>query len=353
MHYVKFLLFHVYALVGIAAMWSGGMWIVAGLLFTVVSTVAGDLFLGNDQSEPVPLHKGFYNLLLWSALPLLGLLVTVGIVQFSTPPENQSPLLWLAAVLYTGLLTGTLGTVTAHELVHRKWGCFSHRVGRWLLAFSFDSNFAIEHVFGHHINIATERDPASAPRGRTVYQHILVSTIKGNRSAWEIEKKRLNKSDSSEFSGGNRFLRGVTMSLVLLIASYAIGGIYGLLFFTLSGLVAKSLLEMVNYMEHYGLVRLPGKRVYPRHSWNTNNKISSWSMFNLTRHSHHHANAAVPFQHLKPMSDAPLMPTGYLGTMGLTLFPGLWFRLMEPKLEHWDAYFASEEERRFLQHGER
>ncbi|BDX06832.1 alkane 1-monooxygenase [Planctobacterium marinum] len=345
MHQAKFLLFHVYAILGIASFWMNGNWIVWGFLVTVGSIVAGDLLLGDDVSEPKPVNKAFYNLLLWCAMPLLATLVVMAII---TIEQSSSWLLWLTSALYVGLLTGTLGTVTAHELVHRKWGSFSHRVGRWLLAFSFDSNFAIEHVFGHHINIATEKDPASAPRGRNVYQHILVSSISGNISAWKLEKQRLQRAEHALLSHHNRFIRGVMMSVVFLLISWMLAGVNGLLFFTLSGLIAKSLLEIVNYMEHYGLVRVPGKRVYPRHSWNANNKISSWSLFNLTRHSHHHANANVPFQHLKPMSDAPFMPTGYLGTIGLTLIPPLWFKLMAPKLAHWDQYFADEGELQLL-----
>ncbi len=347
MYYLKFFLFHCYAVIGITTIWLGEMWLIAGFAFTLFSIVFGDLFLGDDLSEPKPAPAWCYRLQLWWALPLLATLMFVAITQLSSL-QNSSLLFWCVAVLYCGLLIGTLGTVTAHELVHRKWGSFSHRVGRWLLAFSFDSNFAIEHVFGHHINIATEKDPASAPRGRNVYQHIVISTIKGNISAWKIEKARLERNKSSLLSLRNRFIRGVLFSVLLMLLSYFLGGIAGLLFFTASGLIAKSLLEIVNYMEHYGLVRIPGKRVFPRHSWNANNKISSWSLFNLTRHSHHHANANVPFQHLKPMSEAPLMPTGYLGTLGLTLIPPLWFALMQPKLAQWDQQFASEEELQWL-----
>lgn len=346
MHQIKFLLFHFYAFLGIAAFWWGNYYIIAGFIFTTMSIVAGDLLLGDDISEPKPINKAYYNLLLWSALPLLAILMLVAIVRVN---QTSSWMLLCVAVLYVGLLIGTLGTVTAHELVHRKWGSFSHLIGRWLMAFSFDSNFAIEHVYGHHINIATSKDPASAPRGRTVYQHIVISTIKGNASAWQLEKQRLQKANELLISHHNRYIRGILMTVILIIVSGSIGGFMGLSFFIASAVIAKSLLEIVNYMEHYGLVRVPGKRVFPRHSWNANNKVSSWSLFNLTRHSHHHANANVPFQHLKPISDAPLMPTGYLGTLGLTLIPPLWFKLMAPKLNHWDQHYADPNELALLE----
>jgi alkane 1-monooxygenase len=107
-------------------------------------------------------------------------------------------------------------------------------------------------------------------------------------------------------------------------------------------LLSKAILEIVNYMEHYGLVRDKSHPVAPRHSWNTNKKISSWSMFNLSRHSEHHAQGHIPFYQLKPYEDAPMMLNGYLGTISLTLIPPLWFKLMKPKLQHWDQVYATE-----------
>lgn len=347
MHYFKFYLFHIYALIGIAAFIAGGKWIFVAFALTTLSIVLGDLHLGDDISEPEIKHAWPYDFQLWLALPLLTGLMLAGLYQFGnliTVSTKQSVVSWLCGVVYAGLLIGTLGTVTAHELIHRRWGTFSHTIGRWLLAYSFDSNFAIEHVFGHHLNIATDKDPASAPRGRSVYQHILQSTWQGNISAWNIETKRLHRQKHRRLTPQNRFISGISMSLVLLVLAFVLADLNGLLFFALSGIVAKSLLEMVNYMEHYGLVRLHGRRVFPRHSWNSNNKISSWTLFNLTRHSHHHANANIPFQHLKPTPNAPMMPSGYLGTLALTLVPPLWYRIMKPKLAHWDKYFASEEE---------
>ncbi|WP_319001181.1 fatty acid desaturase [Burkholderia cepacia] len=103
------------------------------------------------------------------------------------------------------------------------------------------------------------------------------------------------------------------------------------MYFLLCALWGKALLEIVNYMEHYGIVRDPGTPVQPRHSWNTNRRISSWSMFNLTRHSHHHAQGEVPYQDLKPFADAPMMIGGYLTTIVVAMIPPLSHRLMPPQ----------------------
>jgi hypothetical protein len=248
--------------------------------------------------------------------------------------------IWLGA----GLMIGMIGTITAHELTHRTWDPISMFIGRWLLAFSFDTIFAIEHVYGHHRYVSTKEDPATAPRGRNVYVHIVASTIKGNISAWNIEAKRLKRAGQGLFSWHNAVIRGHSMSLLLVAAAYAIGGWAGAGFFVACALWGKSLLEIVNYMEHYGMVRDPEAPVQPRHSWNTNKRISSWAMFNLTRHSHHHAQGEVPYQDLKPFPDAPMMINGYLTTIMVAMLPPLWHKLMTPKVLAWDRDYASPRE---------
>jgi alkane 1-monooxygenase len=135
------------------------------------------------------------------------------------------------------------------------------------------------------------------------------------------------------------------MSLLLVGLAYLISGWPGTLLFIASGLCGKALLEIVNYMEHYGLLRDPHQPVQPRHSWNSNKRLSSWAMFNLTRHSHHHAQGELPYTALQPMRDAPLMLSGYLSTLLVTLLPPLWHRLMAPRLLDWDRQQASATER--------
>ena len=134
------------------------------------------------------------------------------------------------------------------------------------------------------------------------------------------------------------------MSVTLLFLAYYAAGFIGLALFIFSGLWGKSLLEIVNYMEHYGLIRVPKTKVQPRHSWNTNKLVSSWVLFNLTRHSHHHAKASVPFYKLEPMENSPKMISGYLGTIMVALIPPLWHKLMTPKILDWDKNFSVPEE---------
>jgi fatty acid desaturase len=243
-------------------------------------------------------------------------------------------------------MIGLVGTIPAHELTHRTWDPISLGIGRWLLAFSFDTVFSIEHVYGHHRYVSTEEDPATAPRGRNVYAHVLISTVKGNISAWRIEAERLRKKRLPVFGGRNAVIRGHLLSLGLVGVAALMGGFVGAAYFVACGLWGKALLEIVNYMEHYGMVRDPGLPVQPRHSWNTNRRVSSWSMFNLTRHSHHHAQGEVPYHALRPYPDAPMMISGYLTTLIVAMIPPLWHRLMTPKVLEWDRHYANPDERR-------
>ncbi|MDE2075631.1 MAG: alkane 1-monooxygenase [Burkholderiales bacterium] len=365
LHYLKYFLFHAIGLLAVAAILAGGAYITAGLISVLVIYVIGDAVCGDDTSTPKFEHPGILTFQLWMALPLLALIVFAAVWTASSGDplgfgawlthvsgydviaarDATSLIHHASAVIITGLMIGMVGTIPGHELTHRTWDPISMLVGRWLLAFSFDTVFAIEHVYGHHRYVSTTEDPATAPRGRNVYFHVVASTIKGNISAWKIEKKRLARKGQGLFSWHNAVIRGHLMSVLLVVGAYAMGGWPAAVFFTLCGLWGKSLLEIVNYMEHYGMVRNPNTPVQPRHSWNTNKRISSWAMFNLTRHSHHHAQGEVPYQDLKPFPEAPMMISGYLTTLLVAMIPPLWHKLMTPKVLAWDRDYATAEER--------
>jgi len=364
--YLKFFLFHAVGLYAITALLLGGPWTTVGLLAVVAFYVGGDALFGDDLTAPRYRHPGVLTVQLWLALPLIALIVFTAVWTVSPgDPLGYGAFIqaitgWdvlaaretnhfghhVAAVILTGLMIGMVGTVPAHELVHRTWDPISVAIGRALLAFSFDTVFAIEHVYGHHRYVATPEDPATAPRGRNVYAHIVASTWKGNRSAWRIEARRLAHRGHRIFSWRNAVIRGHLASLALVGLAWAMGGLVAAGFLIACALWGKALLEIVNYMEHYGLVRDPTTPVAPRHSWNTNRRISSWSTFNLTRHSHHHAQGEVPYQNLKPFPEAPMMLGGYLTTIIVALIPPLWHRLMTPRLLAWDRDYATPEERR-------
>lgn len=363
-HYIKYFSFHLMALIGIFSISMGGMWIPAGFAIWLTWYILGDLVMGSDTSEPVYKFPQLLVWQLWLALPLLAMILFVSVWQLAvddvlgygvafqaltgfdilTAREATSMLQHLVLIPFVGLGIGLIGTITGHELTHKTWDPVSMFIGRWLLAFSLDTSFSIEHVYGHHRYVSTVNDPATAPRGRNVYLHMFASTIRGNVSAWNIEKERLRKKHQGVFSVHNMALRGYAMSLVIMVLVFLVASWTGVLFFILTAIFGKFTLEVVNYMEHYGLVRNPDSPVQPRHSWNTNKKVSSWAMFNLSRHSHHHAQGEVPYYDLKPYADAPMMVGGYLTTIVVALIPPLWHKLMIPKVLEWDQLYATEEE---------
>lgn len=363
-HYFKYLSIHFVGLFALAAILVGGVESTVGVLLLMSFVVFGDWLGGDDTTTPKFKYPGILTVQLWLTLPLISAIVFAAIWAVS-PGDSLGFGAFLSSIIDydfvaakdathwvhsisilagAGLMIGMVATITAHELTHRTWDPLSMFIGRWLLSFSFDTIFSIEHVYGHHRYVSTKDDPATAPRGRNVYQHIVISTIEGNISAWELEKARLAKFGKGPFSLGNGVIRGHLMSVFLVVLAFLIGGTTGGLFFIGCMLFGKALLEIVNFMEHYGMVRNPKVPVQPRHSWNTNKRITSWIMFNLPRHSHHHADGNVAYQDLRPYPDAPEMINGYLTTILVTLCPPLWNHLMIPKVLEWDQKYASKEE---------
>lgn len=242
--YMKFLLFQALALATAVAIMAGGFYTKLGFLGIVVYYVLGDLVAGDDLSTPQYNKPFVLTVQLWMALPLLCLFIFNAAWSVSSGDalgygawitswtgydvlaarESTSFLHHVSTIVLSGILTGVIGTVVGHELTHRTWDPISLLIGRWLLSFSFDASFAIEHVYGHHRYVSTISDPATAPRGRNVYHHIVASTVKGNISARHIETKRLKRKRHAMLSLYNACIRGHLMSLTLLVAAWLIGG---------------------------------------------------------------------------------------------------------------------------------
>lgn len=238
--------------------------------------------------------------------------------------------------------------VGGHELVHRTGNPVQLWIGRISLCLNWGFAFPLEHVYGHHSYVATTKDPATAARGDSVYQHIPKSMYRTIVNAFEIEKKRLNKIGNHYISYKNTLLKMSLIALSTTVFSYYCAGWTGVLFHLSFSLVLKAGLEILNYVEHYGLIKVPGEPVQPRHSWNCNHTLSSLLTFNLTRHSHHHANAQIHYQDLKPHKDQPEMPGGLISAFFTALIPALWKRKIIPKLIAWDLEQAVEEERELI-----
>jgi len=248
---------------------------------------------------------------------------------------NAQPTWWetLGLVITVGIVNG-IAINTAHELGHKK-----EALERWLAKITLApvayGHFYVEHTRGHHKNVATPEDPASSKMGETFWA-FLPRTMTGSlRSAWNIEKERLARNGKSVWSLDNDNLQAWAMTVVLFAAITAWLGFMALPFLIAQAFYGASLLEVVNYLEHYGLLRQKGadgryERCKPEHSWNSNNIVTNLFLYQLQRHSDHHANPTRRFQALRHFDESPQLPTGYAALILIAYFPPLWFRQMDP-----------------------
>ena len=328
--------------------------------------ILGDIFVREDANEDQYSHVYLLDFPMYINFPLLMILVAITVFVLSNDPSiafadilknylnidlvNMRQSMTLSDSIFltalTGLFIGIMGTVPGHELVHRKKSKFDMFMGNWLLAFSWDCAFAVEHVYGHHKHVGLPSDPATAKRGENIYLFILRAIIKEQKDAWNIELTQARRREQPLFSIHNRMLIGYLKSLSITCIAYLIGGFSGLLIFLLCAFIAKSLLEVINYSEHYGLIRVSGEPVYPRHSWNSNSTMSSIYLYNVTRHSSHHEKANLKYWELRSYNDAPMMPQGYLTMLYMALFlPYFFHKMMAKKLVEWDKSYATDRER--------
>ena len=360
--YIRYAATPILVLFGIYFAMKGQYWMwVYEAIFTLI-VIFGDLFLGDDRSRPEYAAPKLLNFFLYINLPLLFTILAISVWMSGSLPlpawgaslmaarEETTFIHLVGYVVVLGLMVATAGTNVGHELTHRKRNRFDMFMGNWLLALTWDCSFAIEHVYGHHKYVATSIDPATAKRGQNPYHFILRAIFLNQRNAWIIENSRLVKKGLSPLSIQNRMLIGYARSGILTAAAYLLAGWTGVILFLLISIGGKVVLEGVNYMEHYGLIREEGTPILPKHSWNTNRRVSSFFLFNLTRHSSHHENTQLEYWELKAYPDAPEMPLGYLSCVYLVLFmPWLYHRIMAPKLKDWDLNFASDGEHRLAQ----
>jgi len=234
-------------------------------------------------------------------------------------------------IISTGIVLGTNGINVGHELGHR----FTPErfIGKALLLPSFYMHFYIEHNFGHHQKVATPEDPATAKYNQTVYLFWITSTIKQYMNAWTIQSKLLIKKDKRFMSIYNDMLWYLLITACYLVSIYYFFEFFGVKIALLSGSVGFLLLETINYIEHYGLIRAKKasgryERVREVHSWNSNHTLGRILLYELTRHSDHHHRASKKYQILDHHDQSPQLPFGYPSSMVMSLIPPLWFFVM-------------------------
>lgn len=275
-----------------------------------------------------------YDWLIYLTLPLhLGILVWF---LYLLDTRSLSVLEHTGLILSTGIMCGTFGINVGHELGHRTRP-FERVLAKIALATSLYMHFYIEHNRGHHRRVATPDDPATARYGEHIFQFWIRSITFSFLSAWYLERDRLKKRGLSFWSIHNEMIWFMALQAALLLVIGLVFSLSAMLYFVLAAFVGILLLETVNYIEHYGLVRKQKasgryERTLPQHSWNSNHIIGRLLLFELSRHSDHHYEASRKYQVLRHHDDSPQMPTGYPGMIVLALFPPLWFSVMHKEL---------------------
>ncbi|MCA7937240.1 alkane 1-monooxygenase [Burkholderia cepacia] len=298
-----------------------------------------DTLIGDDRDNPpeavVPHleRERYYRLIVYLAtlVEYVAFFACVWIV-------GTHALAWYDYVgfaLSLGAATG-ISINTAHELGHK-----TDRFERWLAKITLApvayGHFYVEHNRGHHVRVATAEDPASARYGESFWA-FLPRTVTGSiRSAWRLEKARLERLGHSPWTWHNEVLHAWAMTVVVWGIAIAMAGKVVIPFLVIQAVYGASLLEVVNYVEHYGLGRrkLPNgryERCTPQHSWNSNHVVTNLFLYQLQRHADHHANPTRSYQALRHFDDSPQLPAGYATMILFAYVPPLWYRVMNPRV---------------------
>jgi len=324
-------------------------WIIA---FAFLGIPIMDYFSHDWLNPNVEQYKALENSI-WFKIPLF-VLIIVDNVFFSWAlyyiTSNNFPLIFYpGAIFIVGALAGS-NFLIAHELFHKR-GSFNRIAGSLTMAKSLYMHFYIEHNYGHHKNVGTPLDSATAKCGESLYEYFPRTIIGGYKSAWNIEKKRLIqfKNYKTHWVPQNKMLWFGLNNIFLLSLVFGILGSKGLLIYVLLALISILVLETINYIEHYGLERKQINGEYERvnimHSWNAPQRFSNYLLFKLQRHSDHHENSYKPYQVLSSNDESPMLPHGYSLCLILASFPSIWFKIMERSLRaHKEERKPTEEE---------
>lgn len=337
-----------FAAIGLHAVTGWGVWLWLGPIVILGIIPLIDLAGGLDRSSPpdgaiAALEQDrYYRWLTYLFLPIqyAGFMYAFWFIAGGSLTVSES----IGLAVTVGFVAG-LGINTAHELGHKK-----ESVERWLskvaLAQSCYGHFYIEHNRGHHVRVATPDDPASSRVGESFYQFWPRTVLGSLRSAWRLEQRRYARFGKGPVRMGNDVINAWLMTAALWAAMIVWLGIGIAPYLIVQAVIGLTLLEAVNYLEHYGMLRqvvgVPGKeryeRVDPRHSWNSNNIATNVLLYHLQRHSDHHANPTRRYQSLRDDETSPALPSGYAAMILLALVPFAWRRVMDPRvLAHYDG----------------
>jgi alkane 1-monooxygenase len=320
-----------------------GWWLTPAVVFGVIPVI--DVLIGDDgQNVPDEVAKQlqevrYYRWITFLFLPVQYASLILGCWVWT---RGGLGVAGAAGLVFTLGIVNGLAINTAHELGHKR-----ESVERWLskiaLAPAGYGHFYVEHNRGHHVRVATPEDPASARLGESFYAFWPRTVVGSFTSAWHLEMSRFRLRHKSPWTFRNNLFNAWAMTVVLFGGLLAVFGLHLLPFLLLQAVIGFSLLEVVNYLEHYGLCRqrtAAGRyeKVDPRHSWNSDRTVTNVFLFQLQRHSDHHANPLRRYQTLRSFDMSPQLPGGYASMIVVALLTPLWFRVMDRRVvAHYDG----------------
>ncbi len=315
------------------------LWFLLPIATSYIIAPLLDWAIGEDRNNPpeevvMQLDQDrYYRRLTYIVVPL-HLIALIGCVWYATSMSIS----WWAFVLIAIIagLTSGLAINTGHELGHKN-SKFEKTLAKIVLAIPAYGHFSIEHNRGHHRDVSTPADPASARMGESIFKFARREIPSAFRRAWQIEKERLTLRGKSVWHRSNAILQSYAMTVLLSVVLLLLFGWVVIPFLLIHNLFAYWQLTSANYVEHYGLLRerdVRGRyeRCQPYHSWNSNHILSNLVLFHLERHSDHHANPLRRYQSLRHFEDLPSLPNGYFGMYVLAYIPWLWFHVMDKRL---------------------
>lgn len=366
--YAKFFIMHILGLVAIPLYFMGGNALIIWGIFSLALLLGGELFFGKDESDWEFKYPELFYPLQYIAMAITAA-SEIALIWLIAAPEHDlfglgalfqslfsvdvmaaraevGFFFLLTAFVFSGAVIAIGSVVVGHELTHRKNMPFAHWMGRLSQVPGFFTYFSIRHPYGHHNLVATPADPSTALRGDNFYSFSTRSIIGQYKMTWDLEAGRLTKMGYKVWSWRNEAIRGWAMEAVWGLTMIYFAGLWAVPVLIAMAFASHYALEAANFIEHYGLIRVPSEPMQVRHAWNSNERMSLWLIGGVPRHSHHHADADVEFWHLKPfVKEAPTTILGYIPSMLIALFPLLWHEIMNARLIQWDNTYASPEER--------
>ncbi|AUM13265.1 alkane 1-monooxygenase [Ketobacter alkanivorans] len=267
---------------------------------------------------------------------------------------NNDYSIWgqLGWILSIGTVGGIIAINLGHELIHKD-PKLENWAGGLMLASVTYAGFKVEHVRGHHVHVSTPEDASSSRYNQTLYHFLPRAFVRNFINAWKLEKQYLERKGHANISVHNELIWWYAISALFAVGYGVVWGWMGVVFFLGQSFVAALTLEVINYVEHYGLHRRENdkgryERVTPAHSWNSNYLLTNVALFQLQRHSDHHAYAKRRYQVLRHYEESPQLPAGYASMYVLAWFPPLWKKIMNPRVE---AYYQGEMDQLFRERG--